>query len=95
VQVDWPSSGSYFDGYDSGGECGVAYSRRLPMPAPKPPRLNLSNPVTGPSARFLRDLSSGDSVGRTGRVGKIKLPWYSFDHGMVHLVMMSTEHDFG
>lgn len=43
----------------------------------------------------MRDRPSEDSVERTGRVGKIKLPWYSFDHGMVHLVMMSTEHDFG
>jgi acid phosphatase type 7 len=30
---DWPDSGSLFSGDDSGGECGVPYNRRFPMPA--------------------------------------------------------------
>lgn len=31
---DYPSSGSYYGGTDSGGECGVAYERRMRMPRP-------------------------------------------------------------
>lgn len=44
---------------DSGGECGVAYELRFPMPTP-------------------------------GR----DLPWYSFDFGVLHVMVMSTEQDF-
>ncbi|GAQ85317.1 purple acid phosphatases superfamily protein [Klebsormidium nitens] len=90
-EVDWPASGSLFEGYDSGGECGVAYSRRLPMPAP---RLDSSGFPPGQSALLLKSLWGGNAPGGSGRVGRIRAPWYSFDHGMVHLVMMSTEHDF-
>lgn len=91
VQVDWPASGSLFEGFDSGGECGVAYSRRLPMPAP---RLDSSDTLPGRSARLLKSLWGGKVPGGSHRVGRIRAPWYSFDHGMVHVVMMSTEHDF-
>jgi len=31
---DWPNSGSYYQGTDSGGECGVPHERRFPMPRP-------------------------------------------------------------
>ena len=31
---DWPDSGSYYQGLDSGGECGVPHERRFPMPRP-------------------------------------------------------------
>ena len=31
---DFPNSGSYYTGTDSGGECGVPYERRFPMPRP-------------------------------------------------------------
>ncbi|EFJ46276.1 hypothetical protein VOLCADRAFT_105635 [Volvox carteri f. nagariensis] len=31
---DWPGSGDFFGVEDSGGECGVAYERRFPMPYP-------------------------------------------------------------
>ncbi|GIL96226.1 hypothetical protein Vretimale_2087 [Volvox reticuliferus] len=31
---DWPGSGDFFGVQDSGGECGVAYERRFPMPYP-------------------------------------------------------------
>lgn len=37
---NWPGTGDRFDGrglvYDSGGECGVAYERRMAMPIPGP-----------------------------------------------------------
>eukprot|EP00051_Salpingoeca_urceolata_P004281 m.63959 g.63959 ORF g.63959 m.63959 type:complete len:569 (+) comp13519_c0_seq1:60-1766(+) len=56
---DWPKSGSARGSDDSGGECGVAYETRFPMPRP-------------------------------GR----DQPWYSFDIGVVHFVLVSTEHDF-
>jgi hypothetical protein len=29
---DWPKSGTYYQGHDSGGECGVPYSHRFAMP---------------------------------------------------------------
>eukprot|EP00698_Gefionella_okellyi_P020824 TRINITY_DN6617_c0_g1_i1.p1 TRINITY_DN6617_c0_g1~~TRINITY_DN6617_c0_g1_i1.p1 ORF type:complete len:564 (+),score=100.33 TRINITY_DN6617_c0_g1_i1:99-1694(+) len=56
---DFPLSGSYYEGTDSGGECGVPYERRFRMPRP-----------------------SDDQ------------PWYSFDFGSVHFILMSTEHNF-
>ena len=31
---DFPKSGSLYDGSDSGGECGVPYEKRFPMPRP-------------------------------------------------------------
>eukprot|EP01147_Barroeca_monosierra_P007337 gene7337-9738_t len=55
---DWPGTGTTGD-KDSGGECGVAYELRFPMPTP-------------------------------GR----DLPWYSFDFGVLHVMVMSTEQDF-
>ena len=33
-ETDWPNSASYYTGTDSGGECGVATTRLLPMPEP-------------------------------------------------------------
>lgn len=56
---DFPSSGSLWDGTDSGGECGVPYESRLQMPTPRKDQ-----------------------------------PWYSFNFGCVHFILMSTEHDF-
>ncbi|CAL8470701.1 g10243 [Coccomyxa elongata] len=59
---DWPGTGTRFDfppARDSGGECGVAYGKRFPMPLQ----------------------------------GKDK-EWYSFDHGPIHFLQFSTEHDF-
>ena len=56
---DFPNSGSFYTGTDSGGECGVPYERRFPMPRPS-----------------------------------LDEAWYGFDYGSVHVVLMSTEHDF-
>ncbi len=33
-ESDWPGSPSYFNGTDSGGECGVSATQLIPMPAP-------------------------------------------------------------
>lgn len=56
---DFPKSGSFYEGTDSGGECGVPYEKRFPMPRPS-----------------------------------LDEAWYGFDYGSVHIVLMSTEHDF-
>ncbi|CAK0782920.1 hypothetical protein CVIRNUC_006115 [Coccomyxa viridis] len=59
---DWPGTGTRFDfppAKDSGGECGVPYDKRFPMPLPGPDK-----------------------------------EWYSFDHGPMHFLQFSTEHDF-
>ena len=56
---DFPKSGSFYVGSDSGGECGVPYEKRFPMPRPS-----------------------------------LDEAWYGFDYGSVHVVLMSTEHDF-
>ena len=56
---DFPKSGSFYVGTDSGGECGVPYEKRFPMPRPS-----------------------------------LDEAWYGFDYGSVHVVLMSTEHDF-
>ncbi|EGD77454.1 hypothetical protein PTSG_08549 [Salpingoeca rosetta] len=57
---DWPGTGARTTGNtDSGGECGVAYELRFPMPT-----------------------ESRDE------------PWYAFDFGVLHVIMISTEQDF-
>jgi len=56
---DYPDSGAYYNGTDSGGECGVPYEHYLAMPTP----------------------------------GTDK-PWYSFNYGNIHFLLMSTEHEF-
>eukprot|EP00731_Ephydatia_muelleri_P019818 Em0012g643a len=56
---DFPNSGSYYNGTDSNGECGVPYEKRFPMPTPAQDQ-----------------------------------PWFGFDFGSVHFVLMSTEHRF-
>lgn len=74
---DWPASGSVVGLTDSGGECGVAYRARFPMPPPT----NTSGEPQGPKFRRVsRGAASDDS------------PWYSFDWGPVHILVYSTEH---
>lgn len=63
-ESDWPDSGTYFTGKDSGGECGIPVLKFLPQPSPPD--------KTKPWAA----------------------PWWSYDVGLLHLVGMSTEHDF-
>jgi hypothetical protein len=56
---DFNNTGIYMNSSDSGGECGVPYEKRFPMP------------------------------------GAVEdEPWYSFNYGNIHFVLMSTEHDF-
>lgn len=57
---NWPyTSPGTFNNSGSGGECGIPYEMRFPMPTP-----------------------ARDS------------PWYSFNYGSAHFVVMSTEHSF-
>lgn len=56
---DYPDSGSYWQGTDSGGECGV------------------------PTERYF--ITPRKSEGQ---------PWYSLNMGSVHVLFMSTEHNF-
>lgn len=66
------------DTYDSGGECGVAYSRRFAMPRPE-------------DAPFSRNASSSASAAAAAAGDR---PWYAFDHGPLRFVVLSTEHNF-
>lgn len=59
-ETDWPGTDSIFVGSDSGGECGVPFYLRFPLP----------------------DSSSASSH------------WYSFNSGPLHVIMLSTEHNF-
>lgn len=34
-------------------------------------------------------------AGQPAQAGASQQPWYSFEHGMAHFTVMSTEHDFG
>ena len=75
-EFDWNSN--LWGGSDSGGECGVPFQSRFPMPSP-------------PSS-FQRERDNPGESARTK--GFSATPWYSFDHGAVHFVFMSSEHDF-
>eukprot|EP00244_Chara_vulgaris_P002338 TRINITY_DN1408_c0_g1_i6.p1 TRINITY_DN1408_c0_g1~~TRINITY_DN1408_c0_g1_i6.p1 ORF type:complete len:617 (+),score=86.88 TRINITY_DN1408_c0_g1_i6:193-1851(+) len=60
---DWPGSGSLFQVEDSGGECGISYGRRLPMPLPSlpPPLSPLIIHPSSPVQRSRKFLSSSPS----------------------------------
>jgi hypothetical protein len=59
VSLAHGENGAVFNGTDSGGECGVPYFTRFPMPSTK--------------------------------LGK---PWHSFNSGLIHFTVMSSEHDW-
>lgn len=59
-ESDFPGSPSYYQGTDSGGECGVAATRLLPPPPP----------------------ATTDA------------PWWSYDVGLIHMIGISTEHNY-
>jgi len=59
---DFPHSGAFYNGTDSGGECGVPYEHRMIMPR-----------------------QSGQTRDQ---------PWYSFEYGCIHFLLMSTEHNY-
>lgn len=80
-EADFPGSPSLWQGTDSGGECGVASVSLLPPPIAQWP--------TG----------KGDDSRRRLRVdtpppANTNTPWYSLSVGMVHLVVLSSEHPF-
>jgi len=69
-ESDWPDSPSFYNGTDSGGECGIPSTRHMPLP-------------------------STDGEYPTGTdTGSTNFPWWGYDVGIIHLVGMSTEHDF-
>lgn len=59
-ESDWVDSASLYNVTDSGGECGVATTRLIPMPAP----------------------------------ATTNQPWWSYDVGLIHMVGLSSEHDY-
>jgi len=73
----------FFNGTDSGGECGVAYSARFPMPRAR----------TWMSSRRMHA-----QMGALGRLAQRaqweEAPWYSLEHGSVYLILTSSEHDW-
>jgi len=80
-EADGPREGILFHGPDSGGECGVPYAKRLPMPYGPPGGL------AGPSRPPSRKLA--------GPRGVPPAPvWYGVDFGPIHFTQMSTEHPF-
>ena len=75
-ESNWPGTGSVVGFRDSGGECGVAYGANFPTPSRAPVA---PHPPGGER--------------REGSSGLVDLePWYSFDEGLVHVVMLSSEH---
>jgi acid phosphatase type 7 len=59
-ESDYPSSPSYYQGTDSGGECSVLTTKLMPMPYP----------------------------------AETNQPWWSYDTGLIHMIGLSTEHDY-
>ena len=75
---DWPESGANVGQLDSGGECGVPYAHRFPMPPPTPSPTPLAEIIKG--------------EGKAPRRMVADEPWYSFDQGLVHVAVLSSEH---
>jgi hypothetical protein len=73
---------TFYNGSDSGGECGIAYASRFIMPAPADGGMGVRGGAQTAGGR-VRVRASGAAS-----------PWYGMVHGMVHIIMMSTEHDF-
>ena len=78
---DWPDSGSNVGWGDSGGECGVPYRHYFPMPPPVPRE---ESPSSAPTAASPRRATSD---------GLLDTPWYSFEEGLVHVAVLSSEHE--
>ena len=78
-ESDFPDSASYYSVTDSGGECGVASVTLFPCPLPTTRRLT----KTQRKQMLVAPLPAN-----------INTPWYSMDVGMVHLVVLSSEHDY-
>jgi hypothetical protein len=85
---DYPNSGSFYNGTDSGGECGVAYEHRFIMPPPSNNHIlqQIQHKQQQQQQPIADSLNNFDV--------KEDTPWYSFNYGNIHFVMMSTEHNF-
>jgi hypothetical protein len=75
------ASGTWLPSADSGGECGVPYNAYFPFAA-QDDKVPFSQRQVRHSSIACRTLVSTFQ------------PWYDFQYGSVHVVMMSTEHDF-
>ena len=76
-----PDWGNY--GNDSGGECGVPFSKRFEMPA-----------KGAPEDTNALDEDDWDEPPANRKPPQDNAPfWYAFDYGSVHFVSISTEHD--
>jgi len=90
---DWPNSGSFFNGKDSGGECGVPLEKRFLMPTPTNTQEETRNSAEVDSI-YQDDGDYSAPFTRPNLSGPSKAPsWWSVDYGSVHVIMMSTEHD--
>ncbi|XP_064404192.1 uncharacterized protein LOC135349586 [Halichondria panicea] len=83
---DFPQSKSYYDGTDSGGECGVPHERRFPMPRPSLDEAWYEFDY-GPVHFFLMSTEHNFTVGspqynymkaRLSMVDRSKTPWLVF-----------------
>jgi hypothetical protein len=85
---DFPGSGSFYNGTDSGGECGIPYENRFIMPPPSSDHIyrKLENAQKKPFNKKITVQPVDKMINDT--------PWYSFDFGNIHFLMMSTEHNF-
>ena len=105
-ESNWPGTASVVGFRDSGGECGVAYGANFPTPsrapvAPHPSdgeRREGSSGLAdrrqgGPAQQYQQQREKQYHQQREGSSGLADLePWYSFDEGLVHVVMLSSEH---
>ncbi|RYG48535.1 hypothetical protein EON67_07510, partial [archaeon] len=82
-ESDAPGTASFYNGTDSGGECGVCATTLIPVPAAAAPNLASASRALRAAAPAARALAANTNT-----------PWYSMNIGMVHLIMVSTEHDF-
>ena len=100
---DWPGTGDGFgdaSSRDSGGECGIAYTRRVNMPTSSDSLSTAARHFAG-TTTFSKETPSPISAAALDRqnlpntgTGTDDQPWYSFNFGPIHFLQFSTEHAF-
>ena len=108
---DWLFYSSYYNGTDSGGECGVPYEKRFIMPRPAINKhwyvcvyvhvyidlfvcLSACYCVCASVCLYMCVVSHLSICLSACACLSVTPYRYGFDYGNVHVVMMSTEHDF-